>query len=292
MPYGFIRSIEQKGYSDETIRSYERVVSQFFVFINQLYPDSKDPHEINPLDIKQYLDGQIDKDKSISTVNKELAIIKTMFHYFWENNIVPIDPTVKIKRYAVKEKPVVEISYEVISRLVDKVLSNSDYSKLRKALFILAAKGLKTADFRFKKKDVIDHTFKDQVDINLKNRKITLLDKEASYFLEYYYETLFNDSEYVFTTKPHGSDIGGPIEVMSILNHLRYISQDFLSDKKPLNLLVIRRAIAYDLYMKKLPIQQIAKELGIEEMTTSNFVKMLTSGAHQKDLEEKNELSV
>ncbi|MEK3992641.1 tyrosine-type recombinase/integrase [Robertmurraya sp. FSL R5-0851] len=292
MPYGFIRSIEQKGYSDETIKSYERVVSQFFVFIKQLYPDSKEPHEINPLDIKQYLDGQIDNDKSISTVNKELAIIKTMFHYFWENNIVPIDPTVKIKRYAVKEKPVVEISYKVISSLVDKVLSNSDYSKLRKALFILAAKGLKTADFRFKKKDVIDHTFKDQVDIKLKNRKITLLDKEASYFLEYYYETLFNDSEYVFTTKPHGSDIGGPIEVMSILNHLRYISQDFLSDKKPLNLLVIRRAIAYDLYMKKLPIQQIAKELGIEEMTTSNFVKMLTSGANQKDLEEKNELSV
>ncbi|MBT2695849.1 hypothetical protein J7E79_00090 [Bacillus sp. ISL-40] len=45
------------------------------------------------------MEEQLERDKSISTVNKELAIIKTFFHYLWEINKVPVDPAVKIKRF-------------------------------------------------------------------------------------------------------------------------------------------------------------------------------------------------
>lgn len=285
MPYGFIRYIENKGYSSETVQSYEKVVNQFFAYLGGIYKKHKEPFQISPSDIKNYLEEQKEKDKSISTINKELAILKTMFHYFWEIDKVPVDPAVKIKRLKVNEKPKVEVTIEQIKQILKKVLSNDAYSKLRKAIFLLATKGLKTSDFRFKKDDVVDFVEKDIVEIKLKNRSILLKDEEATYFLEYFYETVFNGSEFVFTTKPHGEEYGGPIQVMSILNHLRAISQDYLpAESQPLTLISIRRAIAYDLYLKKVPIQQIANELGIKENSASNYLKHLTEGTLvQKD---------
>ena len=69
--------------------------------------------------------------------------------------------------------------------------------------------------------------------IQLENRTISLQGMEAACFREYYDETMYSSSEYLFTTTPHGEQSGGPIQVMSILNHLRTISQDYLGENYP-----------------------------------------------------------
>jgi site-specific recombinase XerD len=294
MPYGFIEYLENKGYSDETVRSYQKVLKQFFSFISRTYNKHLEPYEINPLDIKNYLEEQRDREKSITTINKELAIIKTLFHYLWEINKVPVDPTVKLKRFKVDKNLALDITLSEIREVLKSVLSNPSYTPLRKAIFILATKGLKTAEFRFKKEDVFEVPGDDSIKIFTKNRKIILKDTEAACFTEYFYESMFNDSDYVFTTKHRDTEKNGPIQVMSILNHLRVITEDYLPEKStPLTLLSIRRAIAYDLYIKKVPIQQIAKELGIEESSTTNYLKKLAkSFTNQKKLEAKFDNSV
>lgn len=281
MPYGFTTYIENKGYSDETVKSYDWVVTQFFSYIKKSYPMGKEPFQISAADIHNYLEEQLEKDKSISTVNKELAIIKTMFNYFWESDHVPlpIDPTVKIKRLATKEHPVLDISYEQLMDLSKKVLNDSGYPAVRKAVFILAIKGLKTSDYRFKKSDVYDSVDNDHIRIVLRNREVILDSQTSSYFQEYFNEALFNGSEYVFITKPRGEETGIPIQVMSILNHLRIISRDYLPEGTPLlTLVAIRRALAYHLYTNGHSVQMIAKELGIEESTVSNSLKHLLEG--------------
>ncbi|KZE68025.1 integrase [Fictibacillus phosphorivorans] len=279
MPYGFIKHIEEKGYSSETIRSYERVVTQFFAYIKSFYPDNKEPFQISSSDIKGYLKHQSENEKSVSTINKELAIIKTMFHYFWERDKVPVDPAVKIKRWKVKDKPSIEVPYETIELLLEKVLDNPGYSELRKAVFILASKGLKTSDFRFKKGDVTDNIYENTAIIQLNNRILTLEGSGAATFLGYYNSIALTETDYVFTTKPHGSETLGPVEVMSILNHLRAISEDYKDlVKQPLTLVSMRRAYAFNLYEKKVPIQEIAQELGIEESSASSYLKLLLEG--------------
>ncbi|MFT9495751.1 MULTISPECIES: tyrosine-type recombinase/integrase [Bacillota] len=286
MPYGFIRHIENKGYSVETVRSYEKVLNQFFAFLSKKYKKHIEPSEINPSDIKGYMKDQKEQGKSNSTINKELAILKTFFNFLWESSTVAVDPSVKIKRYKDIKNLTVGISYEEILKLRDNVLNNETYSNIRKAIFILAARGLKTSDFRFKKDDVIDNSEDETVEIKLKNRRILLQGQEADCFLEYFYETLLNGSDYVFLTKSHGEDVGEPIQVMSILTHLRNIAQDYLpEDSSPLTLILIRRAIAYDRYTNKVPIQRIAQELGIEEASASNYIKILLEGNTQKVLE-------
>ena len=277
MPYGFIKNIEHKGYSVVTVNSYENVLDQFFKYLKAIYPENKEPFHISPADIKNYLKSQQEKGKSMSTLNKELAIIKTLFHYLWERDKIPVDPTVKIKRFKTEKESIIEVSYNEILAVLEKVLKNQGYSKLRKAIFLLAIKGLKTADFHFTKDDVVENTQKDKVVINLQNRFIILRGSEATYFQEYYDEAVFNGSTYVFTTKKHGEQYGGPIQVMSILNHLRAISDDYLSgNPQTLTLLSIRRAFAFHLYSKNTPIQSIAKNLGIEENSASNYLKNLT----------------
>ncbi|MBT2724427.1 site-specific integrase [Bacillus sp. ISL-46] len=279
MPYGFIRHIEDKGYSLETVKSYDKVVNQFFKFINKSYPFNKEPFQISPTDIKNYLEEQLERDKSISTVNKELAIIKTFFHFLWEFNKVPIDPAVKMKRLKIEKELKVIVTYDEILSILENVLLNQGYSKLRKAVFLLAVKGLKTADFRFKKEDIIDDLDNNNIVIQLKNRSISLRGTEATCFREYYVETRYNESDFVFTTTPHGERSGGPIQVMSILNHLRAISSDYLGENDPaLTLISIRRAMALHLYLKKYSLQDIAKELGIEENSASNYLKYILIG--------------
>jgi hypothetical protein len=281
MPYGFISYIENKGYSDETVKSYDRVVSQFFSYIKKSYPMNKEPFQISAADINNYLEEQLEKEKTISTVNKELAIIKTMFNYFWESEHVPlpVDPTVKIKRIATNEHPVLDVSYDTLMELLKKVLDDPNYPAVRKAIFLLAIKGLKTSDFRFKKSDVYDSIDKENLRIILRNREINLEAPNSSYFYEYFNASLFNGSEYVFVTKPRGEDHCIPIQVMSILGHLRIISRDYLPEGTPaLTLVSIRRTLAYHFYTSGHSVQMIAKELGIEESTVTNNIKHLLEG--------------
>jgi site-specific recombinase XerD len=280
MPYGFIQSIENKGYSTETLKSYQKVIQQFFNYIMNVYPTNKEPFQISPSDIRNFLKEQQEKGKSISTINKELAILKTMFHYFWEIDKVPVDPAVKLKRLKVNDAIILEVSYQQIIEVLQHTLQNESYSPLRKAIFLLATKGLKTADFRFKKSDVNDKFMENKVEIQLRNRSIILKGSESSYFQDYYYhEARENGSEFVFITKPHGEEVGGSIQVMSILSHLRAISHDYLlGEMHPLTLISIRRALAYDLFKKRYSIQQLAKELGIEESTASNYLKQIIEG--------------
>ncbi|WP_041580467.1 tyrosine-type recombinase/integrase [Bacillus sp. 1NLA3E] len=282
MPYGFIKHIENRGYSSETVKSYQRVCEQFFLFIKNTYLANKEPFQISPTDIKNYLEEQLDKEKSISTINKELAILKTLFNFLWEIDKVPVDPAVKLKRFKNTDDLKIEVPYQQILEILNKTFHNQSYSPLRKAIFLLATKGLKTADFRFKKDDVL--IAENKVEIKLKNRTIYLEEEEATYFKSYFDETMLNGSEYVFVTKQHGEETGGPVQVMSILHHLRTISKDYLQEgAQALTLISIRRALAYYLYASKDPIQMIAKELGIEEISASNYLKQITEALQSQN---------
>lgn len=275
MAYGFIKHLENKGYKNETLESYAKVIKLFFSYLQSTYPHNKEPFQISSKDIKGYLILQKDRNKSISTINKELAILKTFFNYLWEVDKVPVDPAMKIKRFSSEDRPLLGISYGEIKGLLKKVLNNPEYSTLRKAIFILATKGLKTSEFRFKKGDIEIPSDKNQVVINLRNRKIVLEGQEADYLKDYLQDSKLNGSDYVFITKRHGGKERCPIEVMSILSHLRTIANDYLKSEQTLTLVLIRRAIAYDLYVNNTPIQQIAKVLGIEEDSASNYLRIL-----------------
>lgn len=270
--------MEKKNYGAETLESYEKVLDQFFAFLNGYYQKSIEPFEISPRDIKNYLEYQLkENEKQITTVNKELAILKTFFHYLWEKDIVMVDPTVKIRRLKPDQEPnQIDVTYPEIQKTLKKVLENDNYTLVRKAVFILATKGLKTSEFRFKKDDVTIVN-DDWVNILTNNRSIDLKGEEAQYFLEYYNSILDNDTPYVFTTTKRTSKEKVPVEVMSILHHLRVVSTDYLPNKKQLTLLGIRKSLMLHMYSEGISIQKIAEFFGIEENSVANYIGTVQS---------------
>ena len=63
MPYGFIKYIEKKNYSPETIISYKKVINQFFFYIKNTFPQNKEPFQISATNIKNYLQDQKEKER-------------------------------------------------------------------------------------------------------------------------------------------------------------------------------------------------------------------------------------
>ena len=286
MPYGFEEYMKKEGYREETIDSYIKVANQFFAFLNNRF-GGKDLREIYSNHIKAYLKDQIDHNKSISTINKELTIIKTLFDYFYQTDKINFDPAVKIqtlKKQIRDSDELQELSnhsdllyiynLDSLEILKDRVINNTDYSSVRKLIFLLASKGLRTSEFRIKKSNIIIEDGENVV-LDLVYKKMKLEDNEAATFLEYYNTSLFIESDYLFVTKKSKSNNDSvnskartgvlvPIEVMSILNHLRAISADYLPDIPALTLVNIRRSIIYDFYYNKhKSIQEISNYLGI-----------------------------
>lgn len=290
MPYGFINHLEHKAYSQETITSYEKVIGQFFSFLTTLYPENKEPYQISSKDIKNYMMAQEKKEKSPSTINKELTIIKSFFNYLWEIDKVPVDPAVKIKSIKIKKHVEVKTFYEELNNILEPILNHRDYPVIRKVIFVLAIKGLKYSDFLFKKDKVLVSNLDDQVEITLNHKIILLKEKEASVFIEFYNQSLFNSSNFVFTSKVYtkrkesakDQEHFGPIQLMTILNHLKVISSDFNLGEN-LNLTIFRKSIAYYMYTKQREsLQTIAKKLGIEENTASSYLKFITDSTAEK----------
>ncbi|MCM3216753.1 phage integrase N-terminal SAM-like domain-containing protein [Niallia taxi] len=283
MPYGFIKHLENKGYSRETLISYEKVIGQFFSYLTILYPENKEPFQISSKDIKDYMVTQEEKEKSPSTINKELTIIKSFFNYLWEIDKVAVDPAVKIKSLKIKKRVEVKTFYEELTNKLKPILSHKEYPMVRKVIFSLALKGLKYSDFLFKKEDVLISHLDDQVEITLKHKTILLKENEASIFIEFYNQSLFNSSDFVFTSKIYtkredddNQEEFGPIQLMTILNHLKVISSDFNFGEN-LNLTIFRKSLAHYMYTKeKESLQTIARRLGIEENTASSYLKFIT----------------
>jgi len=283
--YGYGGFLVENGYSDETVDSYRKSIDLFFTFIDKKYGREKEAFEINPSDIKEFLQSKIEQGNSSKTVNKHLAILKGFFDYLWNKDIVKIDPAVKISRYKVIEKNEKVLDYSILLELLPKLLNNPDYTALRKSIFILALKGLRVSDFQILKDSVIEKG--NSIHIDLKKRIVVLSGDEKSYFMEYYYESLFNGSDYVFITKKHKENIV-PIEIMSIYTHLNAISNEYRLPQK-LSLNDIRTSYAYYLHAnKKYSVQKISETLGIELDSAAQLVK--NSIERHKIVKEKVEL--
>lgn len=279
----FVKHLEEKKYSLETIDSYKKTLNLFYGYISFKYQKDKEVFQISSSDIKSFLKVRLEEGISSSTVNKDLAILKTYFNYLWEIDKVPVDPAVKIKRKRVEEHKTTHLKYSDLLMILPKILNNREYTPLRKVIFILGLKGIKTSELSLLKKEDIS-IVNDQVYIDLSNRTLVLSNIEAEYFLEYYHSTLFLSNEYVFTSKRQknrkrkedksvNNEEIVPIEAMSILSHLYRISDDYqLNDR--LTLTSMRTVYTYHLYTEEhLSIEQISEILGIEKVSVIGSLK-------------------
>lgn len=272
MPFGYSKYLEDKSKSHETINSYVKEINYFFSFLDFKYSKQKELFEITSRDIKDYLEDKRKKGSKTVTINKHITILKSFFDYLWTINKVPIDPCEKIKR--IKEIDIInqKLNYKLLLETLPQVLERQDYSALKKVIYILSLYGIRASEFQIEKENVVIDPINTYVKIKTKKRNIKLTNQYAEYFMEYFYnESMFNLSKYVFITNKH-NDTVVPVEAMTIYSNLRIIAEDFSLPGLKLN--DIRHAYAYYLYCdKKLTIEQVAEELGIEEQSAALLIE-------------------
>ncbi|WP_190323029.1 tyrosine-type recombinase/integrase [Bacillus swezeyi] len=290
MPYGFSKKLKKSGFTDETIESYLQTIKMFNAAMNKKYKkEAIEPFHINPSDIHGFLKSKIQEGNSLTTVNKHLSILKKYFDFLWNEDIVKIDPTVKIKRFKPIDKKKLHLNYEDLLILKDKVKRNQTYSTKKVMIFILFIEGFRLSDFHFTKDQV---SFEENVaKIRIGPYIHALYNDEAELFKRFFWESTFDESPYVFTTKTQkGSRIA--ITLDSLGKTLASICEDYQLEKK-LTIYDVRNYYAHYLYVTcQKPIQEIAVKLRIKEESAAALVnaslQRVETNAVQRIMEKTN----
>ncbi|OGC22090.1 site-specific tyrosine recombinase XerD [candidate division WOR-1 bacterium RIFOXYB2_FULL_42_35] len=82
----------ERGYSDNTINSYQRDLKQFFAFAKLAKPQ-----EVDRNDVKSFLEHLYDKGFSVASIEHKLACLKSFFKYWVGEGKVNINPTQDFK---------------------------------------------------------------------------------------------------------------------------------------------------------------------------------------------------
>lgn len=290
MPHGYSAYLTKLGKSSRTVDDYAAVVVQFFSHIDsQQSGEELELFEIRSRHIRAFLDKKREQDNNeLTTINKNLTILKNFFNFLWEDGQIPIDPAGKMKHQKTQVTSEITLNYEMLLEILPGVMHNNSYSENRKIIYILALYGFRVKDFHILKKDVIDKG--DSVMIfPISHEPMELIGKQAEIFINVFNDSLFNNSPYVFTKKRKNDNTLVPIEVMGIYKHLSDIKEDF---KFPMNINtnIIRHLYANYLYREKgYTFERIATILGIENYSAALLVK--ESERRIKNNEETLEMS-
>ena len=82
----------ERGYSDNTLKSYRKDLSQFTKFLN-----GKSEAVVRRDDIQAYMAFLYDKGYAVSSTERKLACLKSFFHYQMREEIIGEDPTIDIR---------------------------------------------------------------------------------------------------------------------------------------------------------------------------------------------------
>lgn len=135
---------KDKKMTKNTIEAYKRDMLHFAEFLNSRGIDSV--KGIGNTEIVGYIIELKDKDRSVSTVNRKLASLRSYFRYNLSEGNISSDPTDGIKTPKMQKK---EITYLTIEEM-DKVLSTPDVTikgkRDRAILELMYATGIRVSE--------------------------------------------------------------------------------------------------------------------------------------------------
>ena len=178
-------SLNAKSISNGTIKLYERTLRDFYLFIDEFYPDCKlsDINKHIMTHWVNYLLNEIELKKS--TIKTKITIIKSFFLYITEENEDQIDFTENFKRIAIKATITEKVGY--LSTDITKILNSLERSKninnkkeinpnIKSFYFkLIYYTGIRVSELLNIK--LVDIVFKDSEDDTLKYLSIKILGK-------------------------------------------------------------------------------------------------------------------
>jgi integrase/recombinase XerD len=139
-----------KGYSENTIAAYRNDIGQFFKFVFERRGAPTEPGDITPDLVEGYVLHlqQGPGEYAPSTVARKIAAVKSLFHYLFEQQIIPHDPAARLTSPKVKKHIPKTLSRVEMERLLAAPGQNSGAKALRDRalLALLSATGMRVTE--------------------------------------------------------------------------------------------------------------------------------------------------
>lgn len=277
MPYGYEQYRLEKGISPKTVVIEVSLIRGFLSYVNETYKKTVAPHEIRPIDVRNFLDIQRSKTTTDATVNRKLVYLRKWFNYMWEQGKIPVDFMPKLKY---QEKLNLKINPENItlnySELLEKKshIYSSNIPFIAKLFFLFDLRGIRRRDaIKISIDDIEDNGEQMIVIINTGNNDQALFTVnepcEISILLQAIEQATFRDTKYLFSKKE--KDVYVPYSISS---------ETYLNDAiakvlgYPLKSELVRFAYVHYLYkFENKKIEEIQKLLGANIATTTSILK-------------------
>lgn len=149
MPYGYEKYRLDKNISPNTLIHEIKLIRAFLAFVNSKYKKSVELHEIRPIDVREFLDGEREKGLMDSTVNRKLGYIRNWFDYLWETNQIIYDFMPKFKyseNLIIHSKAELHVNYAHLLNIKPLLLTDKSLMFVSKLLFIFYMRGIRLRD--------------------------------------------------------------------------------------------------------------------------------------------------
>lgn len=86
----------EKRYSPHTLSSYRNDLEQFYAFLKKFdYPD--EPNSLRHTYIRSWMVSMMEEKITARSINRKLSSLKSYFKFLMRNNLMKLDPTLKIE---------------------------------------------------------------------------------------------------------------------------------------------------------------------------------------------------
>lgn len=275
LPFGYEQFRLDNGISHRTLHSEVQLIEHFLSYINSVYKTHVEPHDIKPIDVKNFLAERKKHGIKGNTLKKDLSYLRQFFDYLWKTNKISSDFTSKMTIEIKTEKTDVTIDYEYLLSIYDDVLRNAHILFKAKVLFILYMRGWRFRDIR----EIRIEQLKDdgtKITLRFPNQyNMTVVETftglEVAPFLSCMNESIFRGSPYLLSSKI--KDSFEQFSIYSSKDYLLSISK-YYSLPFTLHNSKLKFAYVHHLYtVKQYQVEKISELLGIPLPAAANLIK-------------------
>ena len=260
-----------KNSSENTITSYKRDLKNFFIYLESLEIDNI--KNVNKTNIISYLYQLQKENKANSTISRNIASLRNFFQYLIKNQIININPTIKLESPKVSKKTPETISKKDIETLLNEPSTNNNKGIRDKAMLeILYATGIRVSELiKLKKQDINISLEYIICRKNNKDERIIPLGKIALESLKIYLEKSRNemiknnDENYLFVNCN-----GNPMTRQGFWKIIKYYAK---KSGIPYQITphMLRHSFAKHLIENGAPIESVQEMLGHSDISTTQI---------------------
>lgn len=294
MPYGYEKYRLRNGISPNTTIHEVSLIRSLLRFINKKYDKFVEPHEIRPIDIKEFLDQERKSGLKDSTIKRKIGQIKSWFNYMWEIEKIKVDFMPKLK-YGDKLDTTpskITIHYEELLKIKKALYNESQISPISKQFFLLFMRGIRIRDItEIQIDDFVDEGDIIKLHIETHGGQHLLLEfddeDEIKVILTGIENAIFRNTPYFISSKINNEytqfsqgTMKNVLEALSAFTGYPIRSEE------------MRQVYIHYLYrVKKLSMEEIAELIGVSMVSISHIINKSLERMERVDYNQKENIS-